>query len=146
MKKLLFLFVLFFILSGCAKEGASVTIKTQNEEKVVYVEVADDRLEWDQGLRNRTELDENSGMFFVFTDSTPRVFTMQDVLIPLDMIFIDEHFVISEIHSREPVTVYDGRELVNTKAKAQYVLEVNGGYVQEHNIKVGDIVLAPFYY
>lgn len=146
MKKFIFLFVLLFILSGCAKEGASVIIKTQNEEKVVYVEVADDRLEWYQGLRNRAELAEDNGMFFIFPDSSVRIFTMQDVLIPLDMIFIDEHFVISEIHSREPVTVYDGRELVNTKAKAQYVLEVNGGYVKEHNIKVGDIVFAPFYY
>lgn len=145
MKKALFLFVSFFILGRCTP-SPFVVITAQDGDKEIHVEIADDKLEQYQGLRNRTELDENSGMFFVFTNSIPRVFTMQDVLIPLDMIFIDENFVISEIHSREPVTVYDGRELVNTKAKAQYVLEVNGGYVKEHNIKVGDIVLAPFYY
>lgn len=141
MKKLLFLFVLLLILSGCAKEGASVTIKTQNEEKVVYVEVADDRLEWYQGLRNRAELAEDGGMFFIFPDSVSRTFTMKDVLIPLDMIFIDENFVISEIYSREPVKVYDGRELINTKSKAKYVLEVNGGYTQKNKIKIGDSVI-----
>jgi hypothetical protein len=87
---------------------------------------------------NREYLEEDSGMLFIFTEEEKKSFWMKNTLIPLDIIFISENYLINDIYSVQPCET-DECELYSANAK--YVLEVDEGYCEENNINVGDFVL-----
>lgn len=98
-------------------------------DKKYKVEIAKTDEERAIGLSNRTDLPENEGMLFVFTEPQEVSFWMKDTLIPLDIIFIDDdeeviHVAKGEPNSEEQITVKD----------TLYVLEVN----QNSGIQEGD--------
>jgi uncharacterized membrane protein (UPF0127 family) len=127
----LLLVLLLLAVAGCARE--SVTINGN----VIKVEVADTQQEREQGLMFKEFLPENNGMLFIFDDDGTKGFWMRNTLIPLDMIFIDANLNIADIHQAEPCAS-DVCPVYNSKAK--YVLEVNQGYSERHNIRLGDKV------
>jgi len=124
------------------KEKAAVVFKKQN--LVVKVEVARTILEQSRGLMGRSSLLENEGMLFVFANEFERRFWMKSTLIPLDLIFISAEKKIVEIKPNfEPCRVADC-PVYQSKEKAQYVLEVNGGFCERHGVEVGDEVEIQF--
>lgn len=114
-------------------------IKSSNEQVEIILEVADTESELEYGLMNRTFLGAEEGMLFVFGNSQQRTFWMQDTYIPLDIIFINDAKMI--------VTIYQNTEPLNTEVHypsgtpVRYAIEVNGGWAERHNVKVGDKVL-----
>ncbi len=105
----------------------------------VGVEIADDYLERVQGLSDRRELGEHNGMLFVFSDKQKRSFWMKNMLIPLDIIWIDDGKVIKIYENLEP----EGQNPVNKYSSVlpvNYGLEVNAGFCEEYDVKVGDSV------
>jgi YVTN family beta-propeller protein len=105
----------------------------------VFVEVADDQDETMTGLMFRKHLPWNAGMLFVFHNEEPRTFWMKNTVIPLDMIFVDSNLKIVDIKENVPPCAQgDECPLYPSKEHAQYVLEVNAGFVQENGIKIGD--------
>jgi YVTN family beta-propeller protein len=105
----------------------------------VFVEVADDQDETMRGLMFRKHLPWNAGMLFVFHNEEPRTFWMKNTFIPLDMIFVDSNLKIVDIKENVPPCAQgDECPLYPSKERAQYVLEVNAGFVQENGIKIGD--------
>jgi len=120
----------------------NITISSTNNSSIVagvFAEVADDEDEMMRGLMFRNHLPSNAGMLFVFDNEEPRTFWMKNTLIPLDMIFVDSSFKIVDILENVP-PCDQGNEcpLYPSDRPAQYVLEVNGGFVEENGIKVGD--------
>ena len=87
----------------------------------------------------RESLDENSGMWFLFPDDTPRTFWMKDTLIPLDIIFVNSTHHIVHIATALPCT-QDPCPTYPSISPAQYVLEVNANYTTRRGISVGDVV------
>ena len=110
----------------------------------VFVEVPDDLEESMRGLMFRKHLPGNAGMLFAYYDEKPRTFWMKNTLIPLDMIFVDGSSKIIEIKENVPPCAQDECPTYPSKEPAQYVLEVNAGFVQENGIKVGDRLVAGF--
>jgi YVTN family beta-propeller protein len=110
----------------------------------VFVEVPDDLEESMRGLMFRKHLPGNAGMLFAYYDEKPRTFWMKNTLIPLDMIFVDGSSKIIEIKENVPPCAQDECPNYPSKEPAQYVLEVNAGFVQEKGIKVGDRLVAGF--
>ena len=110
----------------------------------VFVEVPDDLEESMRGLMFRTHLPGNAGMLFAYYDEKPRTFWMKNTLIPLDMIFVDGSSKIIEIKENVPPCAQDECPNYPSKEPAQYILEVNAGFVQEKGIKVGDRLVAGF--
>jgi YVTN family beta-propeller protein len=110
----------------------------------VFVEVPDDLEESMRGLMFRKHLPGNAGMLFAYYDEKPRTFWMKNTLIPLDMIFVDGSSKIIEIKENVPPCAQDECPTYPSKEPAQYVLEVNAGFVQEKGIKVGDRLVAGF--
>jgi uncharacterized protein len=105
----------------------------------VYIEIADDPQERNRGLMFRKSLESNSGMLFVFEDTANRSFWMKNTLIPLDMIFIDNNLRIVDIKQNVQPCLHENPCPSYPSIKpAKYVLEVNAGFVQQNNIKVGD--------
>src|SRR5919202_3996119 len=70
---------------------------SQEEIARFTVEVADTPETWEHGLMERTSLDPNAGMLFIFPDVAPRTFWMMNTLIPLDMLFLDADRSITTI-------------------------------------------------
>lgn len=137
---------------GCATSGSelrTVTINASGGEEVeVRVEIADDSAEQARGLMNRTALGEERGMLFVFGNESTRAFWMKNTLIPLSIAYIDSEGRIVDIQKMEPV----GREQTALDAElpryvsagpAQYALEVNQGFFEQHGVEVGDTAELP---
>ena len=111
-------------------------------EQTLGVEIADSAEEWSQGLSGREKLAEDEGMLFVFDDQVRRSFWMRQMRFSLDMMFIRDGR-INEIVRNVPAPSgsQDGTEIrVQSQETADWVLEVNSGWAQEHGVKVGDEV------
>tara|TARA_B100000287_G_scaffold213100_1_gene201184 strand:+ start:278 stop:982 length:705 start_codon:yes stop_codon:yes gene_type:complete len=93
--------------------------------------------EFKLGLMFRENLDENSGMLFVFNESGEKSFHMNHTKIPLDIAFINESGIIESIKELEPLNPIP----VSSDSKVLYALEVNRGWFTEHNVNVGDQIL-----
>ncbi|MDQ3837465.1 MAG: DUF192 domain-containing protein [Thermoproteota archaeon] len=104
----------------------------------IFVEVPDDREEFARGLMFRTHLPWNAGMLFAYDDEETRRFWMKNTLIPLDMVFFDSSSKIIDIKENVPPCKQEECPTYPSKEPAQYVLEVNAGFVQEKGIKLGD--------
>jgi len=73
-------------------------------------------------------------MIFPFKFSNYRFFTMKDVLIDLDIIFIDKCFHINKIIE----AVYNTNALIYGYCK--YVVETNKGFCKKNNIGINDTI------
>lgn len=141
MKKLFYLnLALFFV--ACSEQGPIATIISENESFSFNVEIADEPAEREKGLMFRKNLDEDSGMFFIFDDAKILNFWMKNTYIPLDIIFIDENFKIINIaENAEPCIEKD---VVcpgySSQLPAKYVLEISAGRAQKLGIKPSDEV------
>ena len=122
-----------------ASKLRKVIIKASSGEKVkVRVEIADNDLERGTGLRWRKSLPENRGMLFVFPDEEILDFTMDDTLIPLSIAFMDSESRIIDIQDMEP-----SEDEYLSARPAQYALEVNQGFFEEHGVEVGNRAELP---
>ena len=107
----------------------------------VRVEVADDLAEQARGLMNRTTLGENRGMLFVYPQERELSFWMKNTLIPLSIAFIDSESRIIDIQDMKPLD--DKLPHYVSAEPAQYALEVNQGFFDERDVRVGDRVAMP---
>tara|TARA_B100001564_G_C20104399_1_gene430678 strand:+ start:107 stop:520 length:414 start_codon:yes stop_codon:yes gene_type:complete len=115
------------------------TIKVK--DKTLKVKLAITPAQQRQGLMNihgmsPTKLPENSGMLFVYQREEVLSFWMKNTTLPLSIAFIDKNGAITEIRDMTPM----GLDSVRSAKPAQYALEVNKGWFDKNNIKVGDKV------
>jgi uncharacterized membrane protein (UPF0127 family) len=112
----------------------------------VQVEVSNTESAREKGLGGRTSLPAESGMLFVFdTKKVNPIFWMKDMLIPLDMIWIKDN-KITKIDKNIPAPtpgISDSNLTKYSAGSVDYVLEVNGGFSDTNNVKVGDPVTLP---
>ena len=90
--------------------------------------------EQQKGLMHRDYLDENTGMLFIYPQDMVVKFWMKNTKIPLDVIFISRGGNVLDIKQLEPFS----EERVGYNFPCKYALEVNQGWAQTNNIKVGD--------
>jgi hypothetical protein len=102
-------------------------------------EVADTDTQRLLGLMFRKNLHPRRGMLFVFDREEPHAFWMKNTLFPLDIIWISQDKIIVDIKT-DARPCKDACENFIPKQKAQYVLEVNAGFVKKYNIKITDRV------
>lgn len=145
--KLLLAFIL--LIAACTITGeeystATVTVtNSQQDEFTFIVEVPLTQEGFAQGLMFRESLDDNKGMLFAFDSSSPKSFWMKNTLIPLDIIFIDENFVIKRIHHAVPCVEEPCPRYISG-VPVQYVLELQGNLTIENNIKEGNALKIEF--
>lgn len=123
------------------QEKATLSIQSENSVVWVEVEIADELPEQIKGLMFRQDLDRNNGMLFVYESEKKRSFWMKNTLIPLDMLFIDTDFRIIDIKENVQPCKTETCPSYPSKFPAQYVLEVNAGFVMMNNIEIGDSVI-----
>ncbi len=122
------------------QEDSKLFIQSGDDTTLVYVEIADEPHELNQGLMFRENLELDRGMFFVFDDERTLSFWMKNTLIPLDMLFVDADFRIVDIKENVPPCKEDPCPSYPSKKPAKYVLEVNAGFVLKNDIKIDDMV------
>ena len=106
------------------------------------VELADTPAEMEQGLMFRQDLAPDAGMLFDFKQPTMATMWMRNTLIPLDMLFVDAHGRIVNIHER---AVPQSDDVIAAAAPVRAVIELNGGTAERLGIAPGDRVLYPIF-
>lgn len=111
--------------------------------KTIQVQIANTETEREQGLSGIASLDANKGMLFVFDTNVTAVFWMRGMLIPLDMIWIESGKIIQidkNIPKPDPNTPDAQLKTYSPGQPVDRVLEVNAGFSDKNNVKVGDSV------
>ena len=103
----------------------------------IDLEIADTEYERELGLMNRKEMAENQGMLFIFPKQDMLSFWMRNTLISLDMIFVNQQKTIVTIHRNTKIL---SDQSYATSQPARYVVEVDAGFCDKHNIQVGDTI------
>lgn len=140
--------VFVFILNNCKDETTNMhyyTFKKEGELTFVDsvenpiikidIEIADNDYERQLGLMNRQSMEEMRGMLFIFPQQEYQSFWMRNTLFSLDMIFINSNKEIVTIHKN---TTPLSEQSYPSSAPAIYVVEVNAGFCDRHQIKIGD--------
>jgi len=90
-----------------------------------------------QGLSGRKSLAEDRGMLFVFDKEGMYAFWMKDMLIALDIIWLDSNKkIIGIIGGLTPCV--DKCKPIYSPGNILYALEVNSGFSKRHQLKVGE--------
>lgn len=119
------------------KKSEATIVKKAGGRATFTVEIARTPAQRSQGLMFRDSLAPDAGMLFDYFTPQPVTMWMKNTLIPLDMIFIDPGGKISHIHERaRPYSL----KPISSNGPVQAVLELNGGTVKKHQIRIGDEV------
>jgi len=117
-----------------------VTISNQK----IYVDIADTPQKRHFGLSGRTKLAGNEGMLFDFKeDNTYRIIWMKDMLIAIDVIWINDGKIVQLNKNIPPPKENTPDNQLNTyksNVPVDHVLEVSAGFCDKNNIRVGDKV------
>lgn len=124
--------------AGCAPD--QVELRGDWGSARVSVELAQTPQERAQGLMNRDHMGRFSGMLFIFEDPQSVSFWMHNTLIPLDMVFIDEHGTVTRVHEN---AIPGDETAIPGGAGVLAVLEVNGGMAHTLRLTPGTQVRHP---
>jgi hypothetical protein len=112
----------------------SLTIGTQK----LQVAYASTPSEQQQGLSDTSSLTDNQGMLFIFPTATSPSFWMKDMQYSLDIIWIGSDKKVVDITANLTPSTFP--KSFSPKNPAQYVLEVNAGFVEKNVIQIGSPV------
>jgi uncharacterized membrane protein (UPF0127 family) len=109
--------------------------------KTFRVRVAVDDYTRSTGFRNKVVIFDDEAMMFVHPQEGLWSYDTRDVMVPLDILFLDQHFEVVAIQTTivETVGTLDA-ELRNYRppAPAMYVMQIKGGMSDAIGIAVGD--------
>lgn len=141
---IVFILLIFAVISIKAFNGGEkfeAGFENQEGERVdVMLEVANNSAERRKGLMNRPYLPKKHGMIFIYRREGQKSFWMKNTYIPLDMIFVSENLTIKNIEHAKPQPFTAESELKSYKSEGEvkYVIEMNRGFSDRHNIQKGD--------
>jgi uncharacterized protein len=120
-------------------DPAPLVARTGEGEKRFQVEVADTPEERSRGLMFRERMPENQGMLFVFPETLPVGFWMQNTILPLDLLFVAEDGEVRAILPGVPFST----DTISPGEPVRFVLELNAGTAAREGIAVGDRLSHP---
>jgi uncharacterized membrane protein (UPF0127 family) len=126
-------------------DTGTVRIVTASDTVSLLAEIASTAEQHEIGLMERTALDPNSGMIFVYPEPQPETaaFWMYRTKIPLDIAFVDSAGRIATILTMAPCESPNPEwcDEYAPGVRYQWALEVNRGFFASHGIEVGDTVV-----
>jgi uncharacterized membrane protein (UPF0127 family) len=108
--------------------------------KVVNFKVweADTPKREEQGMMFIREMDEHTGMLFMFPENRPVTMWMKNTYVSLDLLFLNAHGKIDYIAARATPR---SEAIIGPPTPEFAVLELKGGACESFGIKIGDTVL-----
>ena len=127
------------VSTSCRKQSSPPTVTLAGHTWTVELALTD--VQRERGLSGRYNLDESSGMLFVFSRPKVRTFHMLECYIPMDIAFIGRDNRVVRVETMEveadpasPLYKY------SSPVPVQYVLEVNAGQLARFGVTVGEIM------
>ena len=140
------------ILAGVASyfvfaEGALTNGKSDmlcwNDEDCITIELMNTPFSREKGLMNRPSLEEDTGALFVYDEFEIQGMWMQNMVFPLDIIWMNNTGHITGIVEEAPPCSVKPCKVYYSPGPVGYAVEVNAGYSKKHNLSVGDNVELP---
>jgi len=144
MNRLLAAIVLLFIVGALyggyvlLRPSSPTTLQVEFGGVTLTVEVAKSAADQEKGLSDRDSMANDHGMLFVFESEANWGFWMKGMRFSLDIIWFDSQRNVVFIEQDLPPCTPQECPIYTPTANAMYVLEVNAGFVQNHNIVAGD--------
>jgi len=135
-----FLFPVFLIAVGAFllqtfKQVEVPIYGIEISEKVFRTESVSAIATRSQGLMYREHLGADQGMLFILPQNKKYSFWMKNMLIPLDIVWIDENLKVIGVDTVQPcseqLSFEDNCPLISPPSKIKYALEVNAGACTE---------------
>ncbi|MGM0636094.1 MAG: DUF192 domain-containing protein [Bacteroidota bacterium] len=119
------------------KDAELHLISTAKKDTIqLDIELADTPYKQETGLMYREKMNPLEGMLFVYKNERVRPnFYMKNTLISLDLIYFDADMKVVDINEK---TIPEDETSIPSDQKSMYVLEVNAGFVEQHQIEIGD--------
>jgi len=134
--------VIFFFF-GYKPESNTVYVYENNIIRIgkntFFVEIADNSISRSKGLSMRDKIEPNQGMLFVFDKPDIHGFWMKDMSFSIDILWVDENFVINHIEKNVSPETYP--KVFYPPTTSLYVLELLSGSVDIFDIKKGDSII-----
>jgi len=110
--------------------------------KVIRAETMIDQIDVQRGLMFRTSLTPDHGMLFVYPTSDYHQHWMYQVLIPLDIIWLDsERNIVEMVENAQPCKTQASKcAQYGGKRVSAYVLEIGGGMARKYGLQPGQMV------
>jgi uncharacterized membrane protein (UPF0127 family) len=129
--------------SGTPRQAQSLLTNTATTHVAVRLhnikinsELARTSAEQAHGLSGRPGLGELDGLLFVFPEEVTPAFWMQDMLFPIDIVWLNKNWqVVGMVKNFRPDSY---PQTVEPPVPVHYVLEVNAGLTDELNLQVGE--------
>ena len=132
------LLLVVFIVIHCISSNqyaATVVFQTDKGNVIFKCRVSDDDQSRRRGLLDVSYLEQNKGMLFSYPSAELRIYTMKDMKIPLDIIFLDQNLTVMRV-----VEADIGEEYIRSIYPAQFVVEINHGVAKKNDIEIGSKV------
>ena len=108
--------------------------KVLGENVIINAYLADTPAKRAQGLMHVTDLPENAGMLFVFSQPRQVSMWMKNTVISLDILFLNPNGRIVKIHKNaKPLSLAS----IPSHAKVKWVLELNAGVAAKLDLQPG---------
>ncbi len=133
----LLIFFVTFIYNQRPQKTYKETV-LEIKDASLYLEIADTPEQRERGLSGRDKLRDDHGMLFIFEYPLIPGFWMKDMRFPLDMAWIDKDYSVVGIAKDIPPESYP--KTFQPPSPVKYVLEVNAGWADKNNIRVGDTI------
>ena len=105
---------------------------------IFNIELAVTPEEHRKGLMGRTDMPDNHGMLFVYSQAHLANFWMKNTLIPLDIMFFDEHGKMTHYYDRVQPCKTTKCPLYSSLEPIYYVLELSAGKRESLGVAPGD--------
>lgn len=110
--------------------------------KKIDIEIAETDNRRARGLMDRSQMDEDKGMLFIFGDDEIRrhTFYMKNTRIPLDIMYFSKDSVLINIaRNAQPGadSEMNGGSVAAAASDSKFVVEINGGLADQWGLKEG---------
>lgn len=125
------------------EESARVSFTVSGNRTVnVTCEVSSTQAELDQGLSGRATLANGTGMLFVFPTSQNQTFWMKGMLVPIDIIFINESGRVVKVAQApiEPGVPDSQLTRYHSGGEVKWVVETVKGFSSSNGIAPGTLI------
>ncbi len=110
----------------------------KDDEQVLVLEVVGTPALRQRGLSGRETLATTTGMLFVFERPDRHGIWMKDMLISIDIIWLSDKFEVINLKTDVNPDTYP--TVFTPTSPAWYVLETNAGFVEQFEVKIGEIL------
>jgi uncharacterized membrane protein (UPF0127 family) len=130
------IFAGYLLLRPANTPASAVEIKFAGV--ILNVELAKTPQAQQMGLSGRVSMPPDHGMLFIFDSESNWGFWMKDMKFSLDIIWFDSNRRAVYIEQNLAPCTPQSCPIYSPPTIAMYVLEVNAGFIQVHNVTLGD--------